>query len=147
VGDIKVKFGAGSGKILKFRHVETSSCRSQWPPGQWRGSAAVRVLGLRVRIPPGGCLSLVSVLCCQVRVYASRRSLVQRSPTECGVSECDREASTMRRLWSTRDSCAMVGGRRPLVDTFQLLLFSGHLVNLRNKTRGKMSCHKHTRSP
>ena len=27
------------------------------------------------------------------------RSLVQRSPTECGVSECDREASIMRRLW------------------------------------------------
>jgi hypothetical protein len=25
------------------------------------------------------------------------RSLVQRSPTECGVSECNREASTTRR--------------------------------------------------
>ena len=29
------------------------------------------------------------------------RSLIQRSPTECGVSECDREASTMTRLWPT----------------------------------------------
>ena len=26
-------------------------------------------------------------------------SLVQRSPTDCGVSECDREASIMRSPW------------------------------------------------
>jgi hypothetical protein len=26
---------------------------------------------------------------CQVKVSASGRSLVKRSPTECGVSECD----------------------------------------------------------
>jgi hypothetical protein len=31
-------------------------------------------------------LSLVSVVCCQVEVSASGWSLVQRSPTECGVS-------------------------------------------------------------
>jgi hypothetical protein len=35
----------------------------------------------------------VSVVCCQVEVSATSWSLVQRSPTECGVSECDREAS------------------------------------------------------
>ena len=34
---------------------------------------------------------LVGVACCQVEVSASGRSLVRRSPTECGVSECDRE--------------------------------------------------------
>jgi hypothetical protein len=34
-----------------------------------------------------GCLSLVSVVCCQVEVSATSWSLVQRSPTECGVSE------------------------------------------------------------
>ena len=33
-----------------------------------------------------GCLSLVSAVCCQVEVSASGRSLVQRSPTERGVS-------------------------------------------------------------
>jgi hypothetical protein len=43
----------------------------------------------------------VSVVCCQVEVSASGLSLVQRSPTDCGVSECDRESSTMRRLWPT----------------------------------------------
>jgi hypothetical protein len=40
-----------------------------------------------------GCLSLVIVVCCQVEVSVTGWSLVQRSPTECGVSECDREAS------------------------------------------------------
>jgi hypothetical protein len=39
-----------------------------------------------------GRLSLVSVVCCQVEVSATSWSLVQRSPDECGVSECDREA-------------------------------------------------------
>jgi hypothetical protein len=40
-----------------------------------------------------GCLSLVIVVYCQVEVSATSWSLVQRSRTECGVSECDREAS------------------------------------------------------
>ena len=74
--------------------------RSQWPRGLRRGSAAARVLGLRVLIPSGawtsvcveycvlsrrglcdglitrpeesyGCLSVVSVVCCQVEVSAT----------------------------------------------------------------------------
>jgi len=44
----------------------------------------------------------MTVVCCQVEVSASGWSLVQRIPTECGVSECDREASTVRRPWPTR---------------------------------------------
>jgi hypothetical protein len=36
-----------------------------------------------------GSLSVVSVVCCQVEVSATWRSLVQMSTTECGVSECD----------------------------------------------------------
>jgi hypothetical protein len=40
------------------------------------------------------CLSVVSVVCCQVEVSATGWSFVQRSPTDCGVSNvCDREAS------------------------------------------------------
>jgi hypothetical protein len=42
-------------------------------------------------------MSVVSVVCCEVEVSATDRSLVQRSPTVCGVSECDLEASIMRR--------------------------------------------------
>jgi hypothetical protein len=70
--------------------------------GLGHGSAADRLLGSRVRIPPEHrYLPLVSVVCCQVEVSASSRSLVQRSPTDCGVSVCDRESSTLRRLWPT----------------------------------------------
>jgi hypothetical protein len=46
-----------------------------------------------------GCLSLTSVVCCQIQVSVSGLSLVQRSRTECGVSERDREASIKRRPW------------------------------------------------
>ena len=68
------------------------------------GSAAALFPGLRVRIPPGIWLSLVNVVCCQVGISALG---LQRSPTECGVSEYDHEASIMRRPWPTRGSCAM----------------------------------------
>ena len=64
---------------------------------------ATRLLGLRVRIPPGhGCLSLVRVVYCQVEFSESGLSLVQRSPTQRGVSNCDREAYIRIKPWSTR---------------------------------------------
>jgi hypothetical protein len=44
----------------------------------------------------------VSVVCCQVDVSATCRTPIHRSPTECGVSECDREFSVMRRSRPTR---------------------------------------------
>ena len=43
----------------------------------------------------------------QVEVSASGRSFVQKSPTECCVSECDRETSTVTRPWPTRGCRAM----------------------------------------
>jgi len=51
-----------------------------------------------------GCLSVVSVVCCQVEVEVSASGclLTQRSATDCGVSECDLETSTMRRSRITR---------------------------------------------
>ena len=62
-------------------------CRSQWPRVLNRGSAAARLPGLWVWIPPGhGYLSLVIVVCCRVGISASGWSVVQRSPTACGVS-------------------------------------------------------------
>jgi hypothetical protein len=81
-------------------------CRSQWPRGLRNGCAAFRLLGFRGRIPPGTWMSLVWVVRYQVEVYASGWSLVQRSPTECGVSEWDREASIMTKPWPIRDSSA-----------------------------------------
>jgi len=50
--------------------------------------------GTVVSNPAGGMdvLSNVSVVYRQAEVSVSDCSLVQRSPTDCGVSECDREA-------------------------------------------------------
>ena len=77
--------------------------RSQWLRGLRRGSAAAGLLGLWVRIPPGHvCPSLVGVVCCQVEVSASDRSLVQSSSTDCGVSECNLEIATVMRSKPTR---------------------------------------------
>ena len=69
----------------------------QWPiPLAARSKAWVcgrSLAGNLVSNPTGGTdvLSLMSVVCCQVEVSASGCSLVQKSPTVCGVSECDRE--------------------------------------------------------
>jgi len=60
------------------------------------GFAAARLLGLRVRILPGAWFSLVFVVCCQVEVFATCWSLIQRSHTQCVVCEFHREASITR---------------------------------------------------
>ena len=48
-----------------------------------------------------GWFSLVSDVCCQVEISLSGWSFVQRSSSECVVSDCDGEAWTMRRPWPT----------------------------------------------
>jgi hypothetical protein len=91
---------------------------SHWQRCLRRRSASARLLGLRVRIPPvHGCLSLV---CCQVAVSATGWSLLQRSPTDCGVSECHREASMMEKLWP---ALCRKGGNRDSSHFFVLLSF------------------------
>jgi hypothetical protein len=50
---------------------------------------------------------------------ASGWSHVQRNPTERGVSECNQEASIMRRPLPTRDCCAMGGGGSRLFFTLR----------------------------
>ena len=73
----------------QFSSLANSSCRSQFPRGLRRESAAARLLWLWVRIPLGhGYLSLVSVLYCQVEFSASRWSLIHRSYTEGDGSLC-----------------------------------------------------------
>jgi len=56
------------------------------PVDAW--SAAARMMGLWVRIPPVAWTFVVSVVCCQVEVSETSRSLVQRSPTDRNVSLC-----------------------------------------------------------
>ena len=40
----------------------------------------------------------MSVMCCQVEVSITGSSLIQRSPTKCGVSECDYETDNKEVL-------------------------------------------------
>jgi hypothetical protein len=64
-------------------------CYSAHPAGLRRRSAASHFLGLRVRMPPAAWISVfVGIVCYQVEVSATGRSLVQRSRTDCGVSLC-----------------------------------------------------------
>jgi len=84
-------------------------CRSQWPRSLKGGSAAHACWDCGFESRRGhACLSVVSVVCCQVEVFATGWSLVQRSPTEyicvcvCVSKECDREApygEVMNRNW------------------------------------------------
>ena len=72
---------------IEFNTLIKLVSRSQWPHSLRRRSTAARMLRSWVRIPLGaGCLSVVSIVCCQVEVSATSWSLVQRSPTDCGVS-------------------------------------------------------------
>jgi hypothetical protein len=54
----------------------------------------------------------MGVVCCHVEVSALGWSLVQGSPTECSMSECDGEALIMGKLWPTRGCCAFGGKNR-----------------------------------
>jgi hypothetical protein len=76
-----------------------------------------------------GCLSLVIVVCCQVELSASDWSFIQRSPTECGVSECNHEASIMRRPWPTRGYCTMGGKNIPIITSCKILLSAWQETN------------------
>jgi len=62
-------------ELLTFRHVlamfYTTIHDFQWPRGLRRGSVVTYLLELRIRIPPGAWMSVVSVVCCQIEVSAS----------------------------------------------------------------------------
>jgi hypothetical protein len=61
------------------------------------GSSLTEIVGSNPSRGMDVCLFLVSVVCCQIEGSAWDLSFDQRSPTECGVSECLCEASIMRR--------------------------------------------------
>jgi hypothetical protein len=82
--------------IIYHSYAICVCCRSQWPRGLRRRSAAARLLRSWFRIPPGAWMSVVSVVCCQVEVSATSWPLVQKSPTDCGASLCVIQKSHLR---------------------------------------------------
>ena len=61
------------------------NCRPRWPCSLMRGSAAAGWdCGFEFR-RAHGCLSLLSVECCQVEVFGKGRSFAERSLTESAV--------------------------------------------------------------
>ena len=86
-----------------FFLCKLSLCRSQWPRGLRRRSAAARLLRSWVRIPPGEWM----FVCCECCVLSGRGlcdELITR-PDESYrpwyVVVCDLETSSMRRPWPT----------------------------------------------
>ena len=85
-----------------------------------------------------GRLPLEIIVCYHVEVSASGWSLVQRFPTEYGVSVCDREASTTRRPWPITGGCATRegggGGRRSVTSKWIAEFHSGSWSTYRLNT-------------
>jgi len=87
-----------------FTKGRESYCRPHWSRGLRRGSATARLLAVWARIPPA-VLKFVSCECCVLSGRSFCVGLIT-CPTECGVSECDREVSTVRWPWLTEGCCA-----------------------------------------
>ena len=92
----------------------------------------------------------VCFLCVLSEVSASGRSLVQRSPTECGVSKCDREDSIMRPrpsrgCWNTKKKYI---DRRDYycnhcyLHLFVTILFFSHLVYSYDTVLNNLKLHR-----
>ena len=85
-----------------FMGSTSLSCRFQWPRRLRRKSVAARFWDCGFKSHRGNrYLFVVTVVCCQEKVSATNWSLVQRSPTDCGVLlyVCDLETSWMTRTW------------------------------------------------
>jgi hypothetical protein len=89
-----------------YLRKDLSICRCRWQFGLRSGSEAVRLLGLRVRIPPG--TWFISCVCCLCCVGSDLCDELITRPEEsyrvcmC-VSVCDIETSTIR--WPRHDLC------------------------------------------
>jgi len=87
----------GRSLLFNFRYC-VCYCRSQWPCGLGRGSAAACLLVLWVPIQPGAWMSVCRE-CCLLSGTALCVGLITRpedSYRVCCVSECDHESSIMR---------------------------------------------------
>ena len=95
-------------------HVGYTLCRSQWPRGLRRSSAATRLLALWVRIPPGAWM----FVSCECLMWSGRGlcdeliTCPEESYRMWCVVVCDQETSRMRRPWPALGCCATGGGEK-----------------------------------
>jgi hypothetical protein len=86
----------------------------KYPRGLRRGCTALHSWDWEFECHRGyGCLSVclsVRVVCCQIEGSVSGWSPLQKSPTDCGVSERDREEPRKRRPWTRIGSKCHGGG-------------------------------------
>jgi hypothetical protein len=103
----KLEFFRYCSSRTKITRCTKVLCRPQWPRGLRRRSAAVSLLRLWIRIPPGTWMAVCSE-CCVLPGRSLSDELITR-PEEsyrlwCVVL-CDLETSRMRKPWSTGGSC------------------------------------------
>jgi hypothetical protein len=90
-------------RFIYYNYLLTSWCRSQWPRGLRRRSAAARLLGLWVRNPLGAWM----FVCCECCVLSGRGlcaeliTRLEESYQLWCVVVCDLETSWMRRPYPT----------------------------------------------
>ena len=83
---------------IYFRHLSIAKPTPRWPRGLRHGSADARLLGLRVRIPPGARMS-VSCECCVLSGRGLCNEPITRPEDSYRLwcAERDLETSTIRR--------------------------------------------------
>ena len=94
-GAVRTIYGSLGVKRLIYAVSNISVCRSQWPRGLRRRSAAARLLRLRVRIPPGTWMSVCRE-CCVLSGRGLCDELITRPEESYGLScvvVCDLETS------------------------------------------------------
>jgi len=75
--------------LVSFVTIEVAYCRYRWPRGLTRRSRPLSCRDRGFEYRRGhGCLSIVTVMCCQIEISATSCPLVQRSPTDCDASLC-----------------------------------------------------------
>ena len=66
-----VQITEGVRTIVQIININSHRRRYRWPRGLRRRSVAARILRMWVPIPPGAWMTVVSVVCCQIEVFAT----------------------------------------------------------------------------
>jgi hypothetical protein len=120
----------GSITQISYSGGRTSFNECRLPVVAWSKAwfCGCSLAGISGSNPAGGTVvRLLSVVFRHVEISALGWSLVQRSPNECGASECNHEASTMKRPLPTGGCCTM-GGKKYMLKYTSNLKCIRHII-------------------